>query len=117
MKPETPAANLSHGQTQWLELGMLIVQDPKLLLLDEPTAGMTQAETPQDRRDHQRLYGPAHHPGGRARHGVRARNRASKSPSCISAACSPKATSPRSKAMRPMRRAYLGIHGISVKAA
>jgi urea transport system ATP-binding protein len=42
---EIPAANLSHGQTQWLELGMLIVQDPKLLLLDEPTAGMTQAET------------------------------------------------------------------------
>jgi urea transport system ATP-binding protein len=42
---EEQAANLSHGQTQWLELGMLIVQDPKLLLLDEPTAGMTQAET------------------------------------------------------------------------
>lgn len=39
------AARLSHGQTQWLELGMLIVQDPKVLLLDEPTAGMTQAET------------------------------------------------------------------------
>ena len=39
------AANLSHGQTQWLELGMLIVQNPKVLLLDEPTAGMTQAET------------------------------------------------------------------------
>ncbi|MGG2478981.1 ATP-binding cassette domain-containing protein, partial [Rhizobium sp. BR5] len=36
---------LSHGQTQWLELGMLIVQDPKVVLLDEPTAGMTQAET------------------------------------------------------------------------
>jgi len=42
---ETTAANLSHGQTQWLELGMLIVQNPKVLLLDEPTAGMTQAET------------------------------------------------------------------------
>lgn len=39
------AGGLSHGQTQWLELGMLIVQDSKLLLLDEPTAGMTQAET------------------------------------------------------------------------
>jgi len=39
------AASLSHGQTQWLELGLLIVQDPKVLLLDEPTAGMTQAET------------------------------------------------------------------------
>lgn len=42
---EIQAGNLSHGQTQWLELGMLIVQDPKVLLLDEPTAGMTQAET------------------------------------------------------------------------
>lgn len=40
-----PAADLSHGQTQWLELGLLIVQDPKVLLLDEPTAGMTQSET------------------------------------------------------------------------
>lgn len=42
---DATAANLSHGQTQWLELGMLVVQNPKLLLLDEPTAGMTQAET------------------------------------------------------------------------
>ncbi len=42
---DVTAANLSHGQTQWLELGLLIVQDPKVLLLDEPTAGMTQAET------------------------------------------------------------------------
>ncbi len=41
----TIAGNLSHGQTQWLELGLLIVQNPKVLLLDEPTAGMTQAET------------------------------------------------------------------------
>jgi urea transport system ATP-binding protein len=39
------AVNLSHGQTQWLELGLLMVQNPKVLLLDEPTAGMTQAET------------------------------------------------------------------------
>jgi len=42
---DLPAGSLSHGQTQWLELGMLIVQDTKVLLLDEPTAGMTQAET------------------------------------------------------------------------
>jgi urea transport system ATP-binding protein len=41
----TIAANLSHGQTQWLELGILMVQNAKVLLLDEPTAGMTQAET------------------------------------------------------------------------
>lgn len=39
------AGDLSHGQMQWLELGMLIIQDAKVILLDEPTAGMTQAET------------------------------------------------------------------------
>lgn len=39
------AAYLSHGQTQWLELGLLITQNPKVILLDEPTAGMTQSET------------------------------------------------------------------------
>ena len=38
------AANLSHGQKQWLEIGMLLAQDPKLLLVDEPVAGMTDAE-------------------------------------------------------------------------
>ena len=39
------AGNLSHGQKQWLEIGMLLMQDPKLLLLDEPVAGMTDHET------------------------------------------------------------------------
>ena len=39
------AANLSHGQKQWLEIGTLLAQDPKLLLVDEPVAGMTDSET------------------------------------------------------------------------
>ena len=39
------AGQLSHGQKQWLEIGMLLMQDPKLLLLDEPVAGMTDEET------------------------------------------------------------------------
>lgn len=39
------AANLSHGQKQWLEIGMLLAQNPKLLLVDEPVAGMTDSET------------------------------------------------------------------------
>ena len=39
------AGKLSHGQKQWLEIGMLLVQDPQLLLLDEPVAGMTDHET------------------------------------------------------------------------
>jgi len=41
------AGSLSHGQKQWLEIGMLLAQDPKLLLVDEPVAGMTDAETQQ----------------------------------------------------------------------
>jgi urea transport system ATP-binding protein len=40
-----PAGDLSHGQKQWLEIGMLLMQDPELLLVDEPAAGMTDAET------------------------------------------------------------------------
>jgi len=39
------AGNLSHGQKQWLEIGMLLMQNPKLLLVDEPVAGMTPQET------------------------------------------------------------------------
>ncbi len=41
------AGSLSHGQKQWLEIGMLLAQDPDLLFLDEPVAGMTDAETEQ----------------------------------------------------------------------
>jgi urea transport system ATP-binding protein len=39
------AGLLSHGQKQWLEIGMLLMQEPQLLLLDEPVAGMTDDET------------------------------------------------------------------------
>ncbi|MCS4504975.1 Sulfate/thiosulfate import ATP-binding protein CysA [wastewater metagenome] len=41
----TRAGNLSHGQTQWLEIAMLLMQDSRLILFDEPTAGMTIQET------------------------------------------------------------------------
>jgi urea transport system ATP-binding protein len=44
-KSSTKAGNLSHGQKQWLEIGMLLAQNPKLLLVDEPAAGMTDEET------------------------------------------------------------------------
>ena len=41
------AGNLSHGQKQWLEIGMVILQDPQLIMVDEPVAGMTDKETEQ----------------------------------------------------------------------
>ncbi len=44
-KAETKAGALSHGQKQWLEIGMLLAQNPRLLLVDEPAAGMTDEET------------------------------------------------------------------------
>lgn len=44
---EKMAGDLSHGQKQWLEIGMLLMQEPDLLLVDEPAAGMTDAETMQ----------------------------------------------------------------------
>jgi urea transport system ATP-binding protein len=45
--PYRRAGSLSHGQKQWLEIGMVILQDPLLLLVDEPVAGMTDKETKQ----------------------------------------------------------------------
>jgi urea transport system ATP-binding protein len=44
-KADTKAGALAHGQKQWLEIGMLLAQNPKLLLVDEPAAGMTDEET------------------------------------------------------------------------
>ena len=44
---ERRAGDLSHGQKQWLEIGMLLAQEPRLLLVDEPVAGMTDSETEQ----------------------------------------------------------------------
>ena len=49
--------NLSHGETQWLEIGMVLTQNPKLLLMDEPTAGMTEQETHKTSEIFNRLKG------------------------------------------------------------
>jgi urea transport system ATP-binding protein len=49
-KRNMPASQLAHGEKQWLEIGMVIAADPELLLLDEPTAGMTAQETEKTAR-------------------------------------------------------------------
>jgi len=49
-KREYLASSLSHGEKQWLEIGMVLVNKPSLLLLDEPTAGMTAGETRETAR-------------------------------------------------------------------
>lgn len=54
----TPAGILAHGQKQWLEIGMLLMQRPKLLMLDEPVAGMTEEETRHTANLMRRLRSP-----------------------------------------------------------
>ena len=51
------AGYLSHGETQWLEIGMVLTQNPRLLLMDEPTAGMTEQETHKTSQIFNRLRG------------------------------------------------------------
>ena len=69
------AGSLSHGQKQWLEIGMLLAQEPKLLLVDEPVAGMTDAETRQTAELLKEINRDRTVDRGRARHGLRARPR------------------------------------------
>ncbi|MDS1136259.1 urea ABC transporter ATP-binding protein UrtD [Nitratireductor indicus] len=54
---EMAAAHLSHGQTQWLEIALILAQDPALILMDEPTAGMTGQETHKTAELFNRLRG------------------------------------------------------------
>lgn len=56
-RAQTKANTLSHGEVQWLEMAMLLIQDCSLLLMDEPTAGMTSAETTKTGEIFSRLKG------------------------------------------------------------
>ena len=81
------AGNLSHGQKQWLEIGMLLMQDPKLLLLDEPVAGMTDEETERTAELFLDAQGQAFADGGGARHELHPHHLARSSPCCATARC------------------------------
>ena len=85
------ASTLSHGQKQWLEIGMLLMQEPELLLVDEPVAGMTPQETERTAELLLSLAGEALGDRRGARHGLRALDR-ERSPCCTKGACSRKAT-------------------------
>lgn len=56
-KENNPAGTLAHGEMQWLEIGMVLVGQPKLMLLDEPTAGMTRGETAETAALIRRIHG------------------------------------------------------------
>lgn len=56
-KLQTVAGHLSHGETQWLEISLILAQDPELILMDEPTAGMTTQETRKTAELFNRLKG------------------------------------------------------------
>ena len=106
------AGALSHGEQQWLEIAMLLVQDPKLLLLDEPVAGMTRQEREKTGELLHTLGGQAHDHRHRARHGLRAPVLAHRSRCCTWARCSRKAASTRSRTTRRVVEVYLGrAHG------
>ena len=87
------AGLLSHGQKQWLEIGMLLMQEPKLLLLDEPVAGMTDEETETHRASCSRQLAGTHSLVV-VEHDMAFRRaaRAARSRCCTKAACSPRAT-------------------------
>ena len=69
------AGLLSHGQKQWLEIGMLLMQEPQLLLLDEPVAGMTDDETMRSAELFLTARRRLHAGRRRARHGLRREDR------------------------------------------
>ena len=102
------AGSLSHGQKQWLEIGMLLAQEPKLLLVDEPVAGMTDAETRQTAELLQGDQPRPHRGRGRARHDLRARARRQGDRACTKARCWPKARSTRCRRTSASIEVYLG---------
>ena len=105
------AGSLSHGQKQWLEIGMLLAQDPKLLLVDEPAAGMTDGETAETavllQGDRQGPFGHRR----RARHGLHPRARRARSRCCTRARCWPRARSTRSAPMSASSKSIWGADG------
>ncbi|WP_278255755.1 ATP-binding cassette domain-containing protein [Nocardioides convexus] len=88
---DRPAGVLAHGQKQWLEIGMLLVQDARVMLLDEPVAGMSAEEREQTGEPAAPHRPRAHHRRHRARHGVRAQLMPTSSPCCTPARCWPRA--------------------------
>ena len=105
---DRPAGSLAHGQKQWLEIGMLLAQEPKLLLVDEPVAGMTDNETAADRGAAQGDQPRQDRHRGRARHDLRARAWRQGDVPARGHRASPRAPSIRCRANERVIEVYLG---------
>ena len=105
---DRPAGILAHGQKQWLEVGMLLVQDAKVMFLDETVAGMSAEEREETGELLQRIVGDRtivviEHDMEFMRTLRRLRDGA-----CTPARCSPRGRSPRSRPTRKVQEVYLG---------
>ena len=109
-KRDRTAATLSHGDQKLLDIALALVLDPKVLLLDEPTAGMGTEERWRMIDKVQGTLGDAEDHGGvhRARHGYRVQDRARRSSCSATAASSRPARRMRSAGNQAVIEAYLG---------
>ena len=98
-KANDPADTLSHGERQWLEIAMLVASRPKLMLLDEPTTGMTEEGKHRTADLIRRIAEKSHRAPGRARHAPGAPI-AKRSRSCIRVTSWLKARWPRLSRMK-----------------
>ena len=107
-RENTEVRYLSHGEQRQLEIVLGLASDPKILLLDEPAAGLSSGESVEMTKFLMQLDPKPRDPADRARHGRGVRRRRPRSPCCISARCWRPARPSRSSTASKVQEIYLG---------
>ena len=107
-RKDTEVRNLSHGEQRQLEIVLGLASDPKILLLDEPAAGLSSGRIHRDGALSDEARSQSRDPADRARHGRGVRRRRSKFRSCISAKCWKPARPSKSRKARACRKSTWG---------